>query len=289
MRAKANHVNCIDNTEPFPATRVGLLGLCLLVQLLLLPSVSEANERHFSYTYETGVLPDEAVELELWTTGRVGREDFYTRFDQRLELEMGLGGGLQTAFYMNFRGIAQETSEGIKKSFDFRGVSSEWKLKLTDPTADALGSAVYGEVTWMPHEVELEAKLLLDKRLGSFLVAYNLVGELEIEIEKSAGEEAEWEKKIIAENLLSFAYFASERTSLGVELVSPMVWKAGELDYVALFAGPSASYATRTWWVATTLLAQLPALKGSDGSPHDSLVLNSQERFELRVLLGFHL
>jgi hypothetical protein len=270
-----------------------LLSACLTVlcvaQLWLWPTASSANERHFAYAYETGVLPHGAVELELWSTARVGRDDYYTRFDQRLELEVGLGHGLQTAFYMNFRAIAEETSDDIKKRFDFRGVSSEWKLKLSDPTADALGSAVYAEITWMPHEVELEAKLLLDKRLGDFLVAYNLVGELEIEIEKSAGAEAEWEKKIIVENLLSFGFFASERTSVGVELRSPMVWKDGSLSYAALFAGPSVSFSDRSWWVAMSVLAQLPALKGSEGSPDEVFVLDSQERFEARLLLGFHL
>ena len=275
------------------SSRRGRLGASLalgsLALVLLWPSSSTANERHFAYAYETGVLPEEAVELELWTTARVGREDYYTRFDQRLELEVGLGHGLQTAFYMNFRGIAEETADTIQKRFDFRGVSSEWKLKLSDPTADSLGSAIYGEVTWMPHEVELEAKLLLDKRIGSFLVAYNLVGEVEIEIDKEAGGEAEWEKKVIVENLLSFGYMAGEGAAVGIELRSPMVWKEGSLDYAALFAGPVLSFSERSWWVAMTVLAQLPALKASDGSPDETFVLNSQERFEARILLGFHL
>src|SRR5581483_9323147 len=44
-----------------------------------------ANERHFTYTYESGVLPPGAREVELWSTYRTGRHEYYTELDHRAE------------------------------------------------------------------------------------------------------------------------------------------------------------------------------------------------------------
>ena len=67
-----------------------LLGAVLGIAVLTLPAVAAANDRHFTYTYETAVLPPGARELEVWTTWRAGRERYYSRFDHRLELEVGV-------------------------------------------------------------------------------------------------------------------------------------------------------------------------------------------------------
>jgi hypothetical protein len=50
-----------------------------------------------------GTCPDGpergAREIEIWTTARLGREAFFARFDQRLELAVGLTDRLMTAVY----------------------------------------------------------------------------------------------------------------------------------------------------------------------------------------------
>ncbi|MCC6524672.1 MAG: hypothetical protein IT373_18590, partial [Polyangiaceae bacterium] len=147
---------------------------------LLGAASASANERHFTYTYESAALPEDALELELWTTSRIGREERYVRFDNRLELEIGLSDRLLTAFYVNTEAKVSGTGDATETEYAFAGVSSEWKYKLSDASADALGSALYGEVSFGPEELELEAKLILDKRAGDVLLALNAVGELEV-------------------------------------------------------------------------------------------------------------
>ena len=51
---------------------------------------ASASERHFAYTYESAVLRPGAREIEPWSTFRLGRSDFYSRLDTRLEAELGL-------------------------------------------------------------------------------------------------------------------------------------------------------------------------------------------------------
>src|SRR5262245_22445372 len=88
-------------------------------------SLAQANDRHFTYTYESAVLPPDARELEVWTTWRTGRDRYYSAFDHRLEFEIGLTERLLTAFYLNFGGVTLETEFGSREStFDYQGVSS---------------------------------------------------------------------------------------------------------------------------------------------------------------------
>ena len=100
------------------------LSLLCVVALGVFPATASANERHFAWTYETGVLPAGTAELEPWTTWRVGRESYFSRFDHRIEFEYGITDRLQTALYLNFRGVASREGNGeIETSFDYQGIS----------------------------------------------------------------------------------------------------------------------------------------------------------------------
>lgn len=249
---------------------------------------ANANERHFTFNYETAVLPAGARELELWTTPRIGRDDFYLRFDQRVELEWGLTDRLQSAFYLNFSAAAAETAPGVLSTgSEFQGVSSEWKYKVSDPVADRVGFGLYGEVGAGPEELELEAKLLFDKKIGNLLVVANLVGELELEFEGEMDEgEVEMEPEFALAPSFGLAYYLSPNFTAGVEVLNHNEIAHGEWEHSALFAGPQVAYATETWWIAATFMPQLPALKKEgDGT----LILDEHERYMARVLLAFHI
>jgi hypothetical protein len=171
-----------------------------------------------------------------------------------------------------------------ESSFD--GISSEWKYKLSDPVADRVGAALYGEVSIGTEELELETKLILDKRVGKNLFAYNLSGEVEWEREPG---EVEYEETSI-ENNLGFTHFFSKKLASGLELRSKTaLTNQDHPAYSALFLGPVVSYAAEEWWVTFTAMSQLPAIKRSTNDRSSGLVLDDAERYNLRLLLGFHL
>lgn len=276
--------------------RAALVAASLLVGAVAVLAGSgraRASERRFAYTYESAVLPAGQVELEPHTTWRVGRDRFYNRLDERLELELGLTSRLQTAFYLNFSGVREAGADGqLATSFELGGVSSEWKLRLLDPVADAVGLALYGEITVGPEEEELEAKLILDRRFGNLLVALNLVAELEIELEDA--DEAEVELAFEAD--LGIAWFFSPSFALGVEIRGHNIVEHGELESSAWFAGPTVSYARRRWWFAMSVLPQIIA--AVEEEPNEAgvapegerlLDLTHHERLEARVVFGVHL
>lgn len=257
----------------------------LLAFALVAPRSARANERHLTYTYESAVLPQGARELEVWTTPRLGRDTYFARFDHRLEFEVGLTGKLQTSLYLNFAGETAETAPGIRSSsMIYEGVSSEWKYKISDPVADALGFALYGELTGSTDMFEFEGKLIFDKMLGRLLLAGNLVGAIEYEF-KATDSEPELEVELD----LAGTYFLTPHLALGLEVRNHnMFEEAEEWEHSSLFAGPVIAYAASSWWVALTVFPQLPALKKPEGST-GSLVLDEHEKFNARLLFSFQL
>lgn len=240
---------------------------------------AHANDRHFAYNYETAVLAPGERELEVWTTWRSGRDTYYSRLDHRLEFEVGLTESLMTAFYLNFHGITEETpEETLDSRFAYDGVSSEWKLKLSDPVADAIGSAAYLEASLGTNEYELEAKLLLDKRIGDLLLTLNLVGELEWEVEKDHTERA-----LVLQPLFGAAYLFSPAFSAGLEARDKNVIEDGKLERSVLQVGPAFAFSAKTWWATATFLPQLLDLK--TGAQN----LTAGERYEARLLFSMHL
>ena len=262
------------------------LGVITAAAVAAAVSPVGATSRRFTYAYESLVLNKGDFEYEIWTTVRDEREDYYRRFDQRMEFEVGLSHRLQTAFYLNFTAIAQDVAPDDRESeFEWGGVSNEWKYKLLDPVADPVGMALYFEWGIAPTEAELEFKLILDKRMGNFLTAFNAV----IEPEWEYGPE-ETERETNVEFDLGAAYFLSPAFSLGAEVRNHNEWVPDEgHEHSALFLGPVVSYAPEGWWATLTILPQIAKLKGSEADADNDLVLSEHEKLEVRLIFGVDL
>ncbi len=264
----------------------------LTIAIILLTALNiKAQDRVFSRTYQSTVLPAGSLDLEYWATSRAGREQFYHRLDQRLEMEIGLGRNWQTAFYLNLSSTTQLNEDGTAFTTSFSpGVSNEWKWKMTDPVANALGSALYGEFTVKPREIEFEAKLILDKRMKNTLLAYNLVGELELEyeLELEPGHEKpelEREKEYVVEQDFGLMQFLKPNLGVGFEVRNHNEIAHGEWEHSALFAGPSIHWSGKNWFINFNILPQLTNLKKAEGA--GNLVLDEHEKVETRVLVAF--
>lgn len=249
--------------------------------LLGVPLVARANDRHFSYTYESAVLAPGEKELEVWTTYRNGRDTRYTRFDERLEFEIGLVPGLQTSFYLNVTAIGQNVNGELANSTEV-SVSNEWKWRLLDSAVDGIGLALYGEITGSVDELELEGKIIVDKRIGNLLLAANFVAEHEWEF--GIGQT---EKDLHLDGFLGASWFFTPRFSLGIEAWNANIISQGTWEHSAFFLGPVASYTGDGWWVTLTIFPQMPAFKPSEGG--GTYVFTDYERFQARLLFSWHI
>lgn len=260
----------------------------IVLALAAMPAL--ANERHFTYLYETAVLPPGGREIEVSNTWRYGRDQHYAALDHRLEFEAGITDRVMSSFYLNWSNVTSEGVPGqLGTQFKWEGVSNEWKWKLADPVADPLGFALYTELTYATEDFELEAKTLFDKKIGNLLLAANLVAEGEFE---DGADETELEE-IELEADLGASYSLTPRFSVGLELRNhnEIAKQEGgeemEWEHSALFFGPNVSYATDNWWVTLSVLPQLPALMKEEGG--SMFVLDEHERINARLLFSFHL
>ncbi|MDM7916902.1 MAG: hypothetical protein QUU85_16805, partial [Candidatus Eisenbacteria bacterium] len=256
------------------------LGVALTFTLTIGAEPASASIRNFGYVYGSDVLNEGAVELEPWTTFRLGRERFYARVDHRLELEAGVTDRLQAAFYLNWTAIQREDAGGTRDSeFEWNGISLEWKYKLADPVAQPLGVALYVEPSFGPAESEIEGKLILDSRRGDWYGAFNAVFEHEWDYAA-----AETEREAALEGDLGICRFVGPAVAGGIEVRSVNEIPAGEgLESSVLFTGPVFRYAADSFWLTATVLAQIAAF---EGKTKDGLDLARHERVEARLLLG---
>lgn len=250
-----------------------------------------AQDRFFARTYTSNVLPKGAVDLEFWHTSRFGhRNQFFHAQDQRMEVEFGLGKNIQTALYFNrFQKRFSEGNNGTTTSNEI-GFSNEWKVKLSDPSVNKIGSALYAEATIKGgDEIEFETKIILDKYIGKSLFAFNGVAEFEKEFEwvngkiKSNG----WSTPI--EFDLAYMYDIKPTLGIGLEVVNRNdIAKSEGWKNSIFYAGPTLNYRGSRWFVILNYLPQLGNVHKTSFSPNDK-VLDEHERTEARILFGITL
>ncbi len=266
-------------------------SLCLLGAALC-ATPAGATVRSFVFTHESPVLAPGKSELAPWTTFRAGRSRYYSRLDGQLQVEHGLTRGLEVSLFWNF---STETQDVVADSLtrqlsrvtrsELASATAELKYQLTDPAADALGSALLLRSTLGPSQSALDARVILDRSLGNWRFAGNASAELTFVPRRGPGgsELATW---LVLQPSIACAYAATSALSLGLELRAPL-GISGDEKSSTLFAGPVARFAGERSWAALGVQPQLLAFSGkSDGSRLD---LNRHERLEIRLIAGFSL
>lgn len=258
----------------------------LVITLLVSVFNSQAQDRLFTYTYQSTVLNKGQRELESWHTLRTGRSDYYARYDHRTEFEIGLGKNLQTAFYLNLTSKTKTLTNNGAKSLSTSneiGFSNEWKYKLMDPVADRFGLALYGEIGVFSNEFELEGKVIADKKIGNLTIAANGVFEEEFAPEYT-NNKLEWEKEKKLEGYLSFAYSVKPTFAFTLENAVKNVFEDGKVAHSALFSGVGFAYSYDKFWANLTVMPQVKSFKGETKS---KLNLNEFEKIQIRLLFSY--
>ena len=216
-----------------------------------------ATERHFTFTYEVTTADKGELELENWVTwqfhhGRDGAPNTH-KFEFRHEFEYGITDRLQASLYFSDWHIDDRPGGDDRVHYD--DAALEVIYRLSSPVTGLLGSAVYGEIRSGPELVELESKILLQKDLGKWVMAYNAtlegrwVGE---HLEERGGEFAQ---------TAAVSYEINPRFTVGAEALHEIDipnWDKAEKSVV--WTGPNASVRFGHWYVTLTVLARLIAI-----------------------------
>ncbi|MEO6611576.1 MAG: hypothetical protein ABIT05_14095 [Chitinophagaceae bacterium] len=260
-----------------------------LIVIIALVSFStiQAQDRYFARTYTSNVLPKGAVDLEFWHTSRFGHlNQFYHAQDQRMEIEVGLGNKVQTAFYFNrFQTRFSTTNDGTETSNEI-GFSNEWKWKIKNQTKHLPAIALYGE--WGikgGDEIELETKLIADRWFGKSLITFNAVTEYEREFSWKNGRLQSNEWTLPVEFDLAYMYNLKPGLGIGFEISNQNRISAEGWEHSVIFGGPTLNFRGSNWFVIANYLPQWGNVHKTSIAPFNK-VLDEHERTEARILLG---
>lgn len=247
-----------------------VVSASLAVILLLAASSAEAGARRFTYVYEATTAAPGGFEGETWVTWKTSpaEQRRFNAVDFRHEIEFGITERLQAAIYVTDWGYREDPGAN-EHGFSYQDSAIELIYNLSNPTTDFLGSALYGEVRGGPEVWELESKIILQKNLGRFVLAYNATLEAKWEgerFEKQGGE--------IAQSL-GVSYEITPALLIGTEVLHEIGlpdWSdAGDS---VVYAGPNLSYRHGNWWTTVTPLVQLSGI-------------SSEVDIQTRVIFGF--
>jgi hypothetical protein len=211
-----------------------------------------ADQRRFTYVYESTTHPVGEVEYEQWVTWKTDTDDDprFDRFDFRHEIEFGLTDTMQIGLYLS--DWRSQRGNTVDDGVEWRNVAVETILALTDPVTDPLGSALYGEFKVGDQPMAIEGKLILQKNVGKWVFAWNGTAEAEWE-----GSDYSEDKGEFGQSLGASYQFTPELLG-GFEFVHEIEyddWSEWE-DHV-VYAGPNVSWRTEAWWLTVTPLVHV--------------------------------
>jgi hypothetical protein len=165
--------------------KIAVVVLCLAVTA----ATSRANPRALPFTYTTDTLPAGKVEIEQYvdavplraSDGATGTFQWYLPTAFQTEIEIGLTDRLELGLYMTF---VPDPGEQFSQKTVFPGTGNGLKQRLryvfAEPGAWPVDVGVYGELVENEREIEIEGKVLLQKRFDRLRIAANLSAEYEL-------------------------------------------------------------------------------------------------------------
>jgi hypothetical protein len=164
----------------FVAFFVAVLGAATL-----LSSVARANPRPLPFTYQSETLPKGAVEVEQFVDfvpTRVNGDTMAAPFlatQFQTEFEVGLTDRLELGLYVSFEPQPDNATMDVPVLESGNGAKQRLRYRLADPEAWPVDVALYGEVAENEREIELEGKIILQRRVGRVRFITNLWAERE--------------------------------------------------------------------------------------------------------------
>jgi hypothetical protein len=251
-------------------------------------SAARATPRPLPFTYQHETLPAGTAEIEQFVdfvplravTSSGGTETVpYLGTQFTTEFEIGLTDRLELGLYVTYVPQPGEDFVAVPHLISGNGAKQRLRYRLADPGAWPIDVGLYFEVAENEREIELEAKIILQRRFGAVRLISNLW--VEQEFYYTGGE-----PELILNPTLGVTGELSPRYHLGAEawLRVEDFGESGEFNAGPhVFAGPTflANFG-RLWWSTGAYL------RATDFS-HDTSVGDQFGRFWVRTIIGISL
>lgn len=164
------------------------LGGLVLAALLAHARSSSATPRAFPFTYTTDQLAQGETEVEQYgdlTPARAiatssGQPVWYGATQFQTELEYGIRDDLEGAFYVTFAPSPGDAYASSATLTEGTGFKQRLRYALAPQERWPVDVSLYGEVVENDREIEVEAKVLLQRRFGRLRIDANLWAEYEV-------------------------------------------------------------------------------------------------------------
>jgi len=187
-------------------------------------ATGRANPRALPFTYTTDTLATGRVEIEQYVdlvalraiSPSTSSRQWYLPSAFQTEIEIGLADRLELGLYFTF---VPDPGEQLAGKALFPGTGNGLKQRvryiLADPGVWPIDVGVYGELVENEREIELEAKLLVQKRFDRLRIAANLSGEYELYFSE--------QRELVLDPSLGATYEITPRLHVGLD-----AWLRGE-------------------------------------------------------------
>lgn len=161
-----------------------------LLSLLVWSKVASANPRPLPFTYPHEQLVEGATELEQFVDFtpakaiRIGGEHdgetkTYGMFQFQTEFEHGITDRLELGLYITYAPAAPVDYAQTPLPFQGNGMKQRLRYKLAETGVWPIDVSLYGELAENEREIEVEAKIILQRRIGIARIMANLTAEQE--------------------------------------------------------------------------------------------------------------
>lgn len=197
---------------------------CAASCLTATSAISRANPRALPFTYTSDTLPAGKVELEQYVdleplraiSPSTGERQWYLPSAFQTEIEIGLTDRLELGLYLTF--VPDPGEQLLNKALlpgNGSGLKQRLRYVFAAPGAWPVDVGVYGELVENERELELEGKLLVQRRFDRLRIAANISAEYELYFSE--------QREIVLNPSLGATYEVTPSVHLGLDS-----WLRGE-------------------------------------------------------------
>lgn len=163
-------------------------GALAALSVLALGARAAANPRPLPFTYQHEQLADGATEVEQYVdlvpvrarSAATGDPAWTGLTQLQTEFEHGLSSRLELGLYVTLAPGAASGFTSVPRAPDGNGLKQRLRYQLAPSGAWPMDVGVYGEVSENERELELEAKIILQRRFGALRLMANATAEQEL-------------------------------------------------------------------------------------------------------------
>jgi len=219
-------------------------------------SFAWADPRPFTFTYDAYPIGKGGLEYEQWVTFNAHKssEHDFRELEFAHELEYGISDDFDIGLYF-LRWKYEDTQEEDGTKYD--GGALELIYTILNPAKDTWGLALYGEIAVAENEIEFEQKVIVQKDIGTWILAYNFV--LETELEGVFDSQKENEVEGVIGHALGVTTAVARTWFVGGELQVESIFPDwSNYEKTVAYIGPTVSYqGAKHWWATVTPAYQI--------------------------------